>query len=95
MADDQPDTSTETEASESSAGSSFIIRLVLGVIGVALSGVYLANPSAGFLEIIPDNIPGIGNLDEVFFSGLFFYCLSLLGIHLLPGRKPKEIDAKK
>ena len=35
---------------------------------VALCGVvafvYLLNPTAGFFEIIPDNIPIIGNLDE-------------------------------
>ncbi|QRN83458.1 DUF1232 domain-containing protein [Chloroflexota bacterium] len=33
---------------------------VLAVIGV----VYLLNPTAGLLELIPDVIPGIGNLDE-------------------------------
>jgi uncharacterized membrane protein YkvA (DUF1232 family) len=26
--------------------------------------LYLINPTAGFLEFIPDNIPIIGNLDE-------------------------------
>ncbi len=26
--------------------------------------IYLLNPTAGLLELIPDNIPGIGNLDE-------------------------------
>ena len=34
--------------------------LVLGVLGV----VYVLNPGAGFLELIPDNLPVIGNLDE-------------------------------
>ncbi len=33
---------------------------VLAFIG----GVYLLNPTAGLLELIPDNFPGIGNLDE-------------------------------
>lgn len=29
-----------------------------------LSMLYLLNPTAGLIEIIPDNIPFIGNLDE-------------------------------
>ncbi len=35
------------------------------VYALALIGVvYLLNPTAGLLELIPDVIPGIGNLDE-------------------------------
>jgi len=37
---------------------------VLGVIGV-VSALYLLNPTAGVLEFIPDNLPIIGNLDEM------------------------------
>lgn len=32
---------------------------------IGISGLYLLNPSAGVWEIIPDNLPIIGNLDEV------------------------------
>ena len=36
-----------------------------GVYAIALFGlVYLFNPTAGVLELIPDNLPGIGNIDE-------------------------------
>lgn len=31
-----------------------------GIVGVA----YLLNPTAGILELIPDNLPLVGNLDE-------------------------------
>jgi uncharacterized membrane protein YkvA (DUF1232 family) len=31
-----------------------------GIIGL----IYLLNPTAGLLELIPDNLPIIGNLDE-------------------------------
>ncbi|MBE2267726.1 MAG: DUF1232 domain-containing protein [Anaerolinea sp.] len=35
------------------------------VLGVGAVGVlYLINPTAGFLEFIPDNLPLVGNLDE-------------------------------
>lgn len=33
------------------------------LLGISL--FYILNPSAGIWEIIPDNIPIIGNLDEV------------------------------
>jgi uncharacterized membrane protein YkvA (DUF1232 family) len=35
------------------------------VIGAAiLAIIYIINPTAGFVEFIPDNFPIIGNLDE-------------------------------
>lgn len=34
--------------------------LIIGAIAV----IYLINPTAGFIEFIPDNLPLIGNLDE-------------------------------
>ena len=30
----------------------------------ALSALYLINPTAGIVELLPDNIPFIGNIDE-------------------------------
>jgi len=33
-------------------------------ISALLSVVYILNPTAGFIEFLPDNIPLIGNLDE-------------------------------
>lgn len=44
-------------------------RSLLKSIGMVVAGIiciiYLLNPDAGVLELIPDNIPIIGNLDEV------------------------------
>ena len=34
--------------------------LLLGALSIA----YMANPTAGVLELIPDNLPFVGNLDE-------------------------------
>jgi hypothetical protein len=53
--------------------------------GVVIACAYLANLGAGFIDIIPDNLPGIGNLDEVFFSGLLIISMHKLGIPLIPG----------
>lgn len=58
----------------------------LAVVGALVSLVYLSNISMGIVEI-PDNLPFIGNVDEVFFSGLLFACLARLGINLPVGQK--------
>lgn len=43
--------------------STFGEKLFIAICGcVAL--IYLLNPTAGIIELIPDNVPLIGNLDE-------------------------------
>lgn len=59
----------------------------MALLGVFISLLYLANLTFGIIEI-PDNLPIIGNIDEVFFSGVLFASLSQLGIKL-PGYKAK------
>ncbi|MCA8979260.1 MAG: DUF1232 domain-containing protein [Planctomycetes bacterium] len=45
----------------------------------------------GWIEILPDNLPIVGNLDEVGITGLLLYCLRVLGVELIPGlRRPGE-----
>ena len=46
--------------------------------------VYLLNPGAGVFELIPDNIPIIGNLDEAAALTILLLCLKYFGIEL-PG----------
>jgi hypothetical protein len=57
---------------------------LLAGVGALVSALYLANIGAGIVELGPDNLPGVGNLDEVVFSFLLIYCLRRLGIDLLP-----------
>jgi uncharacterized membrane protein YkvA (DUF1232 family) len=38
---------------------------IVGIVVGAVCLIYLINPTAGILEFIPDNLPIIGNLDEV------------------------------
>jgi len=47
-----------------------------------LSVLYLLNPTAGLFEIIPDNLPFIGNLDEAAAVALLLMCLKYFGIDL-------------
>jgi len=53
--------------------------------------LYLLNPGAGIFELLPDNLPVIGNLDEAAAVALLLYCLNYFGIDLssLFGRKDK------
>ena len=44
--------------------------------------MYLLNIGAGFIELIPDNIPLVGNLDEAGAAALLIMCLSYFGIDL-------------
>lgn len=44
--------------------------------------IYLLNLTAGFFELIPDNIPLIGNLDEVAAGALLLMCLRYFGYDL-------------
>jgi len=65
------------------SGPTFTSKL-FALACVLLSCVYLANLTAGIFPEIPDNLPGIGNLDEVFFSGLLIISLAKLGINIVP-----------
>ena len=56
-----------------------INSIIVGAVGV-ISAIYLFNPTAGFIELIPDNIPIIGNLDEAAAAALLISALAYFGI---------------
>jgi len=53
--------------------------IVMGLLAV----IYLLNPGAGIFELIPDNLPVIGNLDEAAAVALLLACLRYFGIDLI------------
>ena len=60
-------------------------RLV-AVLGVLLGSLYVINPGAGIIELIPDNVPIFGNLDEAAATTMLVLSLqSLFG-----RRRPKS-----
>lgn len=67
--------------------------VLVGLMG-ALGVIYLFNPTAGIFELIPDNIPVVGNLDEAAAAALLISCLAYFGIDIggLFGRKSKKDD---
>ena len=54
--------------------------------GIVLLGLfcllYILNPTAGIFELIPDNLPIIGNLDEAAAVAGLLMCLRYFGIEL-------------
>jgi hypothetical protein len=68
--------------------------LAVFLIGLAAT-FYLLNPTAGFFELIPDNLPFVGNLDEAGATALLLACLRYFGIDpisLFKRAKPKDED---
>ncbi len=43
-----------------------------------LSILYLLNPTAGFLEFLPDNLPLVGNLDEGAAGAFLIWAIAVL-----------------
>jgi uncharacterized membrane protein YkvA (DUF1232 family) len=65
--------------------------LIVAVIA-ALCAVYLVNPTWGVLELIPDNMPVVGNLDEATATAILIACLRYFGVDWTRffGRRPGQ-----
>ena len=72
-----------------------VASVAVALVGLAC-GAYLANPGAGFIELIPDNLPLIGNLDEAGAVAVLISCLAYFGLDVgaLFGRGGKKEDEK-
>jgi hypothetical protein len=68
---------------------------ILAVLGGLLGFIYILNPTAGFFELLPDNIPFIGNLDEAGAVLLILGCLRHFNIDLTGHFKNKENKENK
>ena len=56
------------------------LKRLLAQVGAVLSAAYLANLGIGIVDLIPDNLMFVGNIDEVVVSLILFICLDALGI---------------
>ena len=66
---------------ENKKGMPIWLIYLLSLIGI----VYLLNPTAGVIELIPDNLPLVGNLDEAAAALLVWQGIN----HFLQSRKVK------
>ena len=69
---------------------------ILALAAVAV--IYLLNPTAGFIELLPDNLPIIGNLDEatavlILLNTLRHYGLDLT--RLYARNEPEEVRERR
>lgn len=71
------------------------LKNVVAVLGGILGVVYILNPTAGIVELIPDNIPFIGNLDEAAAVVLILGCLRHFNIDLTKYFKSKAGPSAK
>lgn len=58
------------------------MKSLIAILGGLLGLLYILNPTAGIIELIPDNIPFIGNLDEAAAVLLILGCLRHFNIDL-------------
>jgi hypothetical protein len=75
-----------------------LIRDLLVLGSGVLSALYLLNLGFGLVEIIPDNVPIFGNLDEATAMALLMNCLAYFGVdlgHLLRRKTGVEKPAQK
>jgi hypothetical protein len=65
-----------------------VLATIFSVFVAIVSAIYLINPTLGVFELLPDNIPLVGNLDEAFFTLALVSALGALGLRLpfLPRR---------
>ncbi len=71
-------------------------KILIHLIGLA-SLLYLLNIGIGVIELIPDNIPLVGNLDEATATILLINYLRYLGIDLFNifKNKGKDVEHEK
>ena len=62
--------------------------------GMAVLALYVLNPGAGVFELIPDNLPVVGNLDEAAAVALFITVLKRwrAGSSPLPPSEPEASE---
>lgn len=53
-------------------------RTTGAVLGALVAAVYVLNPGLGVFELLPDYLPGLGNLDEAAATALFIACVRAL-----------------
>ena len=52
-------------------------KIIVTILAIC-SFIYMLNPTAGIFELIPDNIPIIGNIDEGIATYVLLSCIEYL-----------------
>lgn len=54
------------------------VNKALAVAGIVIGVIYIINPGAGVIELIPDLVPFVGNLDEAGATALVLWGIQAL-----------------
>jgi uncharacterized membrane protein YkvA (DUF1232 family) len=68
--------------------------ILVALVGL-VSAIYLVNPTAGIFELIPDNVPFIGNLDEGAAVMLLVSCFRYFGFDIANLFKKQPTETTK
>ncbi len=68
--------------------------IIVAIVGV-VSFIYLINPTSGLVELIPDFIPIVGNLDEAGAMALLVATLGYFGLDISNLFKRKDSEKKE
>jgi len=71
-----------------------MVKEALIIIVAIIAAIYLVNPTAGVFELLPDNLPLVGNLDEGAAVALLMNTLAYYGIDwtkLYGRKKPQKV----
>jgi len=91
MSEEKSTSQSESKSTTPEKKKNPVTSVFVGALG-AVCAFYLINPTLGVFELIPDNIPVFGNLDEAGAAALLISCLSYFGLDLgsLFGRKEES-----
>ena len=74
------------------------LKKFASIIGLIIGVIYILNPTFGVFELIPDNLPYIGNLDEASAVLLILACIKELknkGNGEKEEKEEKDQDSRK
>ena len=71
-----------------------LIKSLFVLLLGAISALYLLNVGAGIVEVVPDVVPFVGNLDEATATFLLLNCLAYFGVNIGPLRKLLPVDKR-
>ena len=71
-----------------------LIKSLFVLLLGAISALYLLNVGAGIVEVVPDVVPFVGNLDEATATFLLLNCLAYFGVNIGPLRKLLPADKR-
>lgn len=87
-----PYESPRKQSQHTPPSGSVVKSIIAAIVGIVCA-IYLINPTFGVFELIPDNMPVVGNLDEATATALLLSSLAYFGwdLRTLFGRRGSSL----